>query len=160
MIKKLMRLLPALGLLLCLASACTVQNKNQAAENDSILDAYWTLLSLEGQDVQRPQNTQTAFIRFEEGKTRVHGFTGCNRFFGRYEAGEQSLKLSSLGSTRMACPSMDQENKLMDVLSRVDSYRIAGDVLTLYTGDTAVATFMSGTKESIDNEVRGGIIID
>lgn len=110
--------------------------------------------------MQRPQNTQTAFIRFEEGKTRVHGFTGCNRFFGRYEAGEQSLKLSSLGSTRMACPNMDQENKLMDVLSRVDSYRIAGDVLTLYTGDTAVATFMSGTEESIDNEVRGGIIID
>nr|WP_304608530.1 META domain-containing protein [Pontibacter anaerobius] len=129
--------------------------------SDSILDAYWTLLSLEGQDVQRPQNTQTAFIRFEEGKTRVHGFTGCNRFFGRYEAGEQqSLRLSGLSSTRMACPNMDQENQMMDALSRVDTYRIAGKVLTLYANGTAVATFMAGTEESIDTKVREGIIID
>ncbi|WP_276497513.1 META domain-containing protein [Pontibacter litorisediminis] len=156
--KKLLYILPAL--LLLLAGACTVQNKNQAAETDSVLDAYWALYSLEGQDVQRPQNTQTAFIRFEEGKTRVHGFTGCNRFFGRYELDGQNLKLSNLGSTRMACPDMDQENKLLDVLSRVDSYRIAGDLLTLYAGGTAVATFMSGTEESVTTPPAGGIIID
>ena len=147
--------------MLLLASGCTVQNANQTVESDSILDTYWTLLSLEGQDVQRPQNTQTAFVRFEEGKTRVHGFTGCNRFFGRYEEGDQqSLKLSDLGSTRMACPNMDQENQFMDVLSRVDRYRIAGKMLTLYANGTAVATFMAGTEESIDTEVNEGIIID
>ncbi|AKD03643.1 hypothetical protein PKOR_11530 [Pontibacter korlensis] len=137
-----------------------MQNKNQAAETDSIVDAYWTLLSIEGQDVQRPQNTKTAFIRFEERESRVVGFTGCNRFFGKYELGEESLKLSQLGSTRMACPDMEQENKIMDVLSRVDSYRVAGDVLTLFSKGTAVAMFMSGTEQSIDNEVEENVTIE
>ncbi len=142
-----------------LAGACTRQPTNRTAQTDSVLDAYWTLLSLEGQDVQRPQDTRTAFIRFEEGKTRVHGFTGCNRFFGRYELNGENLALSGLGSSRMACPDMDQENQLMDILSRVDSYRISGEVLTLYANGTAVATFMAGTEESIDNDAeQGGII--
>lgn len=151
--KRLIGILPAFVLMLALG-ACTVQNKNQAAEGDSVLDAYWVLLSLEGQDVQQPQNTQTAFLRFEEGKTRVHGFTGCNRFFGRYELSGQQLTLSDLGSTRMACPIMDQENKLLDVLSRVDNYRIAGQLLTLYAGGTAVATFKSGNEENINPQPR------
>lgn len=157
--KKMTYILPVLGLLLLLACSCTVQNTNQTVETDSVLDTYWTLVSLEGQDVQRPQNTQTAFIRFEEGKTSVHGFTGCNRFFGKYELNGQNLALSGLGSTRMACPDMDQENQLMDILSRVDSYRISGEVLTLYANGTAVATFMAGTEESIDNDARQGGVI-
>lgn len=137
-------------LLLFLSSGCTRIPKDQNAEDDSILDAYWTLYSLEGQDVRRPQNTNTAFIRFQENENDLHGFAGCNKFSGKYKLDGEQLRLSELRTTRMACPSMENENKMMDVLRRVDSYKISGRVLTLYASGTAVATFMSGTDPSIE----------
>ncbi|GAB3830318.1 META domain-containing protein [Pontibacter rugosus] len=150
--KKLNYVVPFL-LVFLFAVGCTVQNKNQAAEDYTIKDAYWSLYALEGEDVQRPQNTMTAFIRFQENDNDVHGFTGCNKFFGKYEVGEETLKMSKLGSTRMACPLMEQENMFMAILDRVDSYRISNNFLTLYAGGNAVATFVSGTEQSIDNDV-------
>ncbi|WP_181163679.1 META domain-containing protein [Pontibacter mangrovi] len=158
--KNWIRILPAILLAILLVSACTVQNKNPNAEEDTILDAYWTLMSLEGQEVQRPQSTMTAFIRFEEGKSRVHGYTGCNRFNGTYTYGDESLAISELSTTRMACPDMEMENKFMAILRRVDRYEVSGDVLTLFSGGKAVATFMSGTERSIDNRVGGSGTLD
>ncbi|HEY4598214.1 META domain-containing protein, partial [Corynebacterium sp.] len=112
-------------------------------------------------DVQRPQNTQTAYVRFEEGKTRVIGFTGCNRFSGKYKLSGQKLTMSNLSSSRMACPEIDQENKMLDLLGQVDSYRVAGDLLTLYAGETAVATFRAGNEqEELNLRRNGAIIID
>jgi len=138
-----------------------MQKQSEAAESDSILGAYWVLYSLEGQDVQRPQNTQTAYVRFEEGKTRVIGFTGCNRFSGKYKLSGQKLTMSNLSSSRMACPEIDQENKMLDLLGQVDSYRVAGDLLTLYAGETAVATFRAGNEqEELNLRRNGAIIID
>ncbi|RIJ34080.1 META domain-containing protein [Pontibacter oryzae] len=151
--KKLLRLLSFLLVTLWLGSGCTVQNKDLAGEVESIKDAYWSLVSLEGQDMQQPQNTKTAFIRFQERDDDVHGFTGCNKFFGKYEANEKNLVLSELGTTRMACPDMEQENKFLEVLGRVDSYRLSDNILTLYARGKAVATFMTGTEQSIDNTV-------
>lgn len=148
--KKLLHLLPFILVILWLGAGCTVQKNDLASEVESIKDAYWSLISLEGQDVQRPQNTNTAYIRFEEKDNDVYGFTGCNKFFGKYEANDKNVVLSELGTTRMACPDMEQENKFMEVLGRVDSYRLSSNMLTLYARGKAVATFMTGTEQSID----------
>lgn len=158
--KKLIKILPLLLLPLLLSPGCTIKKKNLASEVYTIKDAYWSLISLEGQDVQRPQDTKTAFIRFQENENDVHGFTGCNKFFGKYEEGDQSLRLTDLSTTRIACPDIEQENKLMDVLRNVDSYRITDNILILYNKGTAVATFMTGTEQSIDNEVPEDVIIE
>ena len=148
----------ALALLLF---SCTAQRENTAAERDTILDAYWMLMSLEGQNVPETTDTRTAYIRFQENEDDVIGFAGCNKFSGKYElVGESALRMSELSTSRMACEVMDTENKLMEVLQRVDSYRISSNILTLYDGDKAVATFMTGTERSIDNEVREGTIRD
>lgn len=136
-----------------------MQKQSTAAEADSILGAYWVLFSLEGQDVQRPQNTQTAYVRFEEGKARVVGFTGCNRFSGKYELSGQKLSISNLSSSRMTCPDIEQENKMLDLLGQVSSFRIAGDLLMLYAGETAVATFRAGNEQEELNLRRDGAII-
>ena len=149
----------AAGLLLTLlVSACTIKPKNKASEVYTFKDAYWMLMSVEGQSPQAPNDTHTAYIRFEENENDVHGFTGCNKFFGKYEGNEeqQTLKLSQLGSTKMMCPNIELENKFMRILESVDSYRISDNVLTLYTNGQAVATFMAGTERSIDNEVEDG----
>ncbi|MFD2514959.1 META domain-containing protein [Pontibacter locisalis] len=135
-----------------LVNSCTLKTSDIVTQDNTILDAYWMLVSLEGQDVPMPSDSRTAFIRFQEKENDVHGFTGCNKFFGKYTLGEESLALSELRATRMACAGMENENKFLDVLSRVDSYRISKNVLTLYDDDKAVATFMTGNPDTLDND--------
>lgn len=114
-------------------------------ETDIIQDSYWMLISLEGEDVQLPSDTRTAYIRFEEGKDDVKGFTGCNDFFGKYELNGENLQISDLGSTRAMCPVIEQEKKFMAILERVGSYSISDYLLTLYDKNgTAIATFRAG----------------
>lgn len=139
--------------LFLLTGACTTQNKHMTTEKDIIQDTYWMLVSMEGEELQAPANTRTAYIRFEEGKDEVNGFTGCNNFFGKYELSGDSVRLSGLGSTKMMCPIIDQENKLMAVLEQVDAYSIADYLLTLYSNGAAVATFRAGND-------RGEIITE
>jgi heat shock protein HslJ len=128
-------------------------------ETDTVLDAYWMLLSLEGQSPQAPNNTQTAYIRLQEKENDVKGFAGCNHFFGKYALNGSALRFSDLGSTRMMCPNMDQETKLMQVLGRVSSYGIAGRILTLYEGKEAIATFRAGNPEELEQRSPDGKII-
>lgn len=160
MIRRYIYLLPLL--LLLLAGSCTVKTNNLAAEVYTIKDAYWNLVSLEGEDVVLSQADRTAFIRFQEKENDVHGYTGCNKFFGEYILDEdsQSLRLSELSTTRMACPDLVRENKIMDVLRRTQSYRITDNLLLLYEGDKVVATFITGNPQSIDNEVPEDVDVD
>lgn len=145
-------ILLAAGLLLC--GSCTMQKQNIASEADDVIqDAYWMLVSVEGESVQPPANTRTAYIRFEENEPDVNGYTGCNKFFGSYTQSGDSLQLSEMRTTRMSCPAMDTENKLMEVLRRTDSYRISGDVLTLFAEGKAIATFMTGNPEPTESQV-------
>ncbi|HEY4652268.1 MAG TPA: META domain-containing protein [Pontibacter sp.] len=142
----------ALLLLAGLVSCKTATPEQPTAEEDTILDAYWMLLSLEGQSPQAPNNTRTAFIRLQEGKNDLKGFTGCNALFGKYELNGSTVRFSALGSTRMMCPIMEQETRFLRVLERVDSYSIADRILTLYAGGEAVATFRTGNREDLERE--------
>ncbi|WP_242916953.1 META domain-containing protein [Pontibacter liquoris] len=145
--------------LLLLAGGCTVKPVNADAEAETIRDAYWMLLSVEGMSPQAPNNTHTAYIRFEENENDVHGFAGCNKFTGKYKADEDThkLQLSALSSTKMMCPDMDLENKLLQELQRVDTYSLAGDILTLYAGGKAVAMFRTGNEHEVTDVVEGGL---
>lgn len=154
-------LLPViLLLLLCGGSACTIQPKDLAVEKDNIKDAYWVLMSLEGEEVQMLNDTRTAYIRLEENENDVDGFTGCNKISGSYSLEESRLQLSELRTTRMACPTMEEENKLMSVLGRVNNYKISGDLLTLFEGDKAVATFMTGNPDMMRKQVEDRLHIE
>jgi heat shock protein HslJ len=131
-----------------------MQNQNIASTADDVIqDAYWMLVSLEGETIQTPADTRTAYIRFEENETDVNGYAGCNKFSGNYALNGDSLQLSDLSTTRMSCPAMQTENKLMEVLRRADAFRISGDVLTLFAGGKAVATFMTGNPELLEGQL-------
>ncbi|WP_162054323.1 META domain-containing protein [Pontibacter pamirensis] len=150
-------ILPVALLLLLLSSSCTLQNNTLSTQTETIQDAYWILVSLEGQNVQASKDTRTAYIRFEEKDDDVTGYTGCNRISGSYTLTDERLQLSELSTTRMTCADMQLENKMLEVLSRVNTYRVAGDVLTLYDGDKAVATFMTGNVEVMESDLDRNI---
>ncbi|PRY05697.1 heat shock protein HslJ [Pontibacter ummariensis] len=160
--KQLSYILTAFLLTVLLGSSCTVKNQNLASEVYTIRDAYWMLMSLEGLEVPTNLGTRTAYIRFQENENDVHGFTGCNKFSGSYTENPeaQTLELADLSATEVACPDMEMENKLMRVLERVDAYRLSDNILTLYDNDKAVATFITGTRRSLDLEVQDELIAD
>lgn len=158
---KRITLLPlALLLLICASVSCTIQPNDLTLEKDNIKDAYWVLLSVEGQDVEVLNDTRTAYIRLEENENDVDGFTGCNKISGSYTLNGEQLQLAELSTTRMACPDMEAENRLLNALRRVDNYKISGDLLTLFEGDEAVATFMTGNPDMMQKQVEDQLHIE
>lgn len=144
--------LSVLLLLPVLITACNLSEKNRqyGGEGDTALqNSYWILLSLEDEEFQDNPETRTAYIRFEEGGDDLTGFTGCNRLMGNYRLDNGAMQLTSLSASRAMCPIIEQENKLMDILGKTDSYRISGEVLTLYSNNEAVATFRAGAEPTM-----------
>lgn len=136
-----------------LLGACTAQNTTLTTDNDVIQETYWMLVSLEGEELQGPIDTKTAYIRFREGKDDVNGYSGCNKFFGKYQLDGDNIQISDLGSTKMMCPAIEQENRLLEILERADSYSISDYLLTLYEDGGAIATFRAGNDHgTIENE--------
>ena len=90
---------------------------------------YWKLVELAGKS---PLTGETHLVLHEK-EGRVAGFTGCNRLMGRYQVEADSLALSPLGTTKMACAqeTMIQEQELLEALQATSRYRILGDELFL-----------------------------
>jgi heat shock protein HslJ len=59
--------------------------------------------------------SKTAFVQFGSGG-KVSGFGGCNRFRGSYTFRDGALKIGPLMSTRMACPDIAAEARVMRIL--------------------------------------------
>ena len=69
---------------------------------------------------------------------RLAGSTGCNRILGSYKSDSTKLSIQPAGTTMMACPPalMNQEQKLLNLLPKVVSYRIESTgALKLRTAD-------------------------
>ena len=47
----------------------------------------------------------------------MYGFSGCNRFFGRYTTEGNTIKLEPGGSTMMACPDLQFEHEYIQTLA-------------------------------------------
>ncbi len=91
---------------------------------DALAGSEW---GIDGQDLP--------FIRFES-EGRVTGNGGCNRFFGRYETDANGgLKFGLLASTKMACPQLENETKLLQQLDAVRIFRRDATSLTLSSND-------------------------
>lgn len=99
-------------------------------QDDLLSGSAWVLTNLNGDP---PLRESQPTISFESGD--VNGSTGCNRFFGSYDASNNNLEFSGLGWTEMACLSpegvMAQEQQFMKFLQETNQYQINGDQLTL-----------------------------
>ena len=104
-----------------------------AAAGASALQAnVWRLQSLPGKDAKAlAAARQPLTMRFEAG--RVSGFSGCNRLVGSYTVENDTVTLSQLAGTMMACPEpeMALEGVFRAALGGPLRYSVAGDRLTL-----------------------------
>jgi heat shock protein HslJ len=107
----------------------------------SLQGTQWALATLGGES---PLPDKAPSAEFSEDQ--ISGSTGCNTYFGTYEASGDELSVGAVAVTEMWCMEpegvMDQEQAFLAALASVSSYRLAGERLELQnsTGET-VLTF-------------------
>ena len=79
-----------------------------------------------------PEET-SAFVQFGS-KGRLIGYSGCNRMFGEYDAGDGQIFVGPVAATRMACAEtvMARESALAAALENARTYRRDGTRLVLF----------------------------
>lgn len=71
-------------------------------------------------------------LQFDAASKRISGADGCNRIMGSYEAGRDTLILSQMAGTKMAC--LDNNNlseQFNAALAKVANYQVFGKTLKL-----------------------------
>ena len=103
----------------------------------------WQLVRVGDRPVRTPHSPRQAHLIFDAESQRVTGAGGCNRLSGAYERTGDQLTFSKMAGTMMACvDGMEAEKAFLEALTKVKSFRIAGQGLELLDGDGKVlATF-------------------
>lgn len=89
------------------------------------LDGEWNIVKVDGTTLNAAGGALPT-IGFDGANHRIYGNSGCNRMMGTYETHSSkpgSLHFGPLGSTRMACPDMTLENRILAALKDVASYK-------------------------------------
>jgi heat shock protein HslJ len=115
-------------------------------------DTEWLLVSLHG---SAPIEGREVTLRF--GDASIEGSGGCNTYGGSYTASGDSLTLSDLYWTEMACMEPDgimaQEQAYFQALNAVASYRVEGDRLELYDeAGTQILALVASTSAALAGE--------
>lgn len=101
----------------------------------------WKLIQMDGVTQQNSPIT----ISFNLEDRRFSGNSGCNNYFGNYDAGSTSIAFGSAASTRRAC--MDQalnemESEFLGILAGKNfKFDVADQTLNLYQNDRLVLMF-------------------
>src|SRR5262245_50860873 len=84
-----------------------------------------------------PGRGQRPTLAFSADRNAASGSTGCNRYFGDFEADSNDLSFGGLATTRMMCFNdlAVQELAYLDALTKVDGYSNTGMRLTIITSD-------------------------
>ena len=119
---------------------CNPSKKNITNTNDtmtskktdaSMAGTYWKLTELRGKHVEiTPVDNKEIHIKFIPEGNKVEGFGGCNGFGGNYTTkNDFNISITNMISTMIACPDLEIENELFNVLKTADNYYVKGDTL-------------------------------
>lgn len=101
------------------------------------LSGHWDLVELGGTKVGEDRRPNIVFSEAE-----VSGFAGCNQFQGSFEQERETLEFGPVASTRMYCEeSADLETRYLAMLERTTRFTVAGNRLSLFSGDELLALF-------------------
>lgn len=105
----------------------------------SDIKGKWRIVTVLGENI--PVSDQVPFVNFDTDNSRISAFAGCNRLSGGIKSGEKNtIAISNVVSTRMACPDITTEQNVITALGEVGSFGISpnGDLLLFSAGGNAV----------------------
>jgi uncharacterized lipoprotein YbaY/heat shock protein HslJ len=102
-------------------------------------NTYWKLVRLSDAPVRVATNQREPHVILALDQPRVTGSGGCNRLIGRFELDGDTLRFRGMAGTMMACPAgMEQEQRFLDALGKMERYRIGGSHLDMLDATGAV----------------------
>ena len=123
-----------------LASCCACR-KGKKVVDKPLMATKWTLVELNGQQVQTDDNY---YIILNEQEDRFNGRGDCNSLMGSYKLGEYGkMQLTGIASTRAFCPDQAGEDKFFKTLGDVAGYDVDGDLLMLFNGNSELIAVMA-----------------
>ena len=126
-----------------LASCCACR-KGKKVVDKPLMATKWTLVELNGQQVQTDDNY---YIILNEQEDRFNGRGDCNSLMGSYKLGENGkMQLTGIASTRAFCPDQAGEDKFFKTLGDVAGYDVDGDLLMLFNGNSELIAVMAANS--------------
>ena len=117
------------SLAFCVAACCSCRKGKSGGK--PLTETVWSMVEWEGRPF-KADNNYTLVLSKEENRFGGRGV--CNSIMGNYTVSDDGkLKLNSVASTRAMCPDQAQEDKYVKQLETIDSYRIDGDLLLLFS---------------------------
>ena len=121
-----------------LTIVCIYSCSGSKITNTDIETSQWILDTLNGNKVILIRGIT---LVFDKEKSKISGFGGCNSYFGNYVNNGEKLLFSEIGSTKMACDSMEPETAYFSALSKIDKFKISSKTLYLYSSGSQVMVF-------------------
>lgn len=113
-----------------LLSSCATASKSVDISGE------WNVVSVEGKEV-----TGNPYIGFDMENGRLYGNAGCNRIMGGVEIDSVNpghIGLTNIAATRMMCPDMETEQKVLEALNEVAGYKASATGVELTDKDGKV----------------------
>ena len=92
----------------------------------SDFDGEWNIVAING---VAPTGENKPYIGIDASTQRLFGHTGCNRIMGQVgyvNVQTKNIRFLKVATTRMACPDMSSEQKLVKLLNEVSRYEVEG----------------------------------
>ena len=140
-------LLAAFACAACVSSGDGQQPSQQPAlryqPHSPLRGTYWKLVRLGDTPAQVAEKQREPHLILANFAPRVSGSGGCNRVTGTFELDGDKLRLRGMAGTRMAClAGMEQEQRFLQSMEKVERYRISGNYLeVLDAGGAVIARF-------------------
>lgn len=131
------------------------------------ISGEWNVVSVKGEQVEG-----NPYIGFDLAEGRIYGNAGCNRIMGEFnyvpnlynpkKNNEDSITLGhidfiNVGATRMMCPDMETEQKVLEALNEVAGYQAssAGVELTDKDGNVLMSLEKKEAPAVSVNDING-----
>jgi len=101
------------------------------------------LVRLAEMPVQVAEKQREPHLTLANFEPRISGSGGCNRVTGSFELDGDELRLRGVAGTMMAClAGMEQEQRFLQSIGKVECYRISGSHLEMLdAGGAVIARF-------------------
>ncbi len=125
----------------------TQKPTEQPAEQPSDGAIVWILQTLEGEEASLGSGGRAIELQMNAAESTAAGFSGCNRYSGGFSSDGRSthgtaIKFGPMAGTMMACAEGGElEQRYLQVLGRVDAYRMEGETLAFMSDGDTIATF-------------------
>ncbi len=125
----------AMGLLVLMIAGCVAKKSIDSESSSNVFTGgKWNIYEISGMPVDPSKaGKELPYMDFDLIEKKMSVFAGCNRMSTGFKVSKDTLEISQLISTRMACPDMEYEYALQRLLvSGNYTYVENGDVLELF----------------------------